>query len=189
MAGVPRICQESDSNQTALQPLAEREKRAETVFGQTPTTEPTIATIDTSNLLAYEGNPILQKRVIGKDDVDIAAMIQKLGNSDWVRQGRSFYEVNDRACPFCQQSTDESFARSLNDYFDEAFTVDSKAIDDLVVNHNTESERVQQHFAAIFGSPSMFLDIEKLKSEKELLDAKITLNNQRLARKKKSQVR
>ncbi|MCC6930952.1 MAG: AAA family ATPase [Gemmatimonadaceae bacterium] len=180
-----KVLQESGSNQAALQPLADLEKKAETIFGQTPTTEPTIASIDTSNLLAHEGNPILKKRVIGKDDVDIAAMITRLGNSDWVQQGRSFYEVNDRTCPFCQQSTDESFARSLNEYFDETFTADSKAIDGLVINYTTESERVQQQLAAIIGSPSRFLDVEKLKSEKELLDAKITLNNQRLAGKKK----
>jgi wobble nucleotide-excising tRNase len=165
--------------------LAELEKRAESVFGPTPTTEASILAVDTNKLLAHETDPILKKRVIGKEDVDIAAMIKKLANSDWVREGRAFYDVNKGTCPFCQQSTSEAFAQSLNEYFDETFVTDSKAIDDLGTNYDTEAARIQQQLASIIASPSKFLDVEKLKAEKELLDARIALNNQRLAGKKK----
>ena len=62
--------------------------------------------------------------IIGKDEVDIAAMISKLGNSDWVKEGRNFFAVNDNVCPFCQQHTPNSLAKSLEEYFDEAFEQD-----------------------------------------------------------------
>jgi len=180
-----KILQEKDSNAAALLTLVELEKKAESVFGPTPTMEALVATVDTSKLLVHETNPILKKRVIGKEDVDVAEMIKKLGNSDWVLSGRGFYEANDQVCPFCQQKTTGEFAQSLNQYFDETFVTHSKAIDDLVTNYTTEAARIQQQIAAILASPSKFLDVEKLKSEKELLDAKITLNNQTLAGKKK----
>jgi wobble nucleotide-excising tRNase len=93
--------------------------------------------------------------------------------------------VNDGKCPFCQQSTTEAFAQSLYDYFDETFVVDSKAIDDLATDYATDAARLQQALAAVIAAPSKFLDVEKLKTEKELLDTKITLNNQRLVGKKK----
>ena len=112
-------------------------------------------------------------------------MIKKLGNSDWVREGREFYDVNDGVCPFCQKKTSDAFARSLNEYFDETFVTDSKAIDDLTTNYATEAARIQQQLAGIIASPSKLLDVEKLKAEKDLLDAKVTLNNQRLDGKKK----
>lgn len=179
-----KVLQEQASNTKTLVTLAELEKKAETIFGSTPTTETSISAVDTSELLAYETNPILKKRIIGKNDVGIAAMIKKLGNSDWIREGRRFYESNDQVCPFCQQNTTDAFAKSLNEYFDETFLTDSKAIDDLTINYAAEAARIQQQLAAIIASPSKFLDIEKLKAEKELLDAKITLNNQRLAGKK-----
>lgn len=166
-------------------PLSVLEKKAESVFGLTPTAEPSVAAVDTALLLAHEVNPILKKRVIGKEDVDIAAMIKKLGSSDWVRQGRTFYEVNDGVCPFCQQSTTESFAQSLNEYFDETFVSDSKAIDDLATNYATDATRLQQQLATIITTASKFLDVEKLKAEKELLDSKVTINNQLIAGKKK----
>ena len=180
-----KVLQELASNTAALQAPADLEKKAESVFGPTPTAEASIAAVDTTKLITHETNPILKKRVIGKEDIDIAAMIKKLGNSDWVREGRAFYDVNDGACPFCQQSTTEAFAESLNEYFDETFVTDSKAIDDLATNYATDAARLQQQLAAIIAAPSKFLDVEKLKAEKELLDTKVTLNNQRLAGKKK----
>jgi wobble nucleotide-excising tRNase len=180
-----KVLHESTSNSATLVSLAELEQKAETVFGPTPTTEQTIPPIEATKLVAHENNPILKKRVIGKDDVDIAAMIKKLGNSDWVRQGREFYEENEKVCPFCQQSTTEAFAQSLAEYFDKTFVADSKAIDDLATNYSTDSARLQQEIASIILAPFKFLDFEKLKREKELLDSKVTINIQRLAGKKK----
>ena len=180
-----KVLKELSSNTAVLLPLAELEKKAETIFGPTPTTEQAVQTIETAKLIAHETNSILKKRVIGKADVDIAAMIKKLGNSDWVREGRSFFDVNEGICPFCQQATAESFAKSLYEYFDDTFLADSRAIDDLVSNYSTDAERLKQQLESIISAPSKFLDIEKLKAEKSLLDSKITINNQRLAAKKK----
>ncbi len=180
-----KVLQELASNTATLQTQADLEKRVESVFGPNPTTEKLTPSPDIDVMLAHEGNPILKKRVIGKEDVDVAAMIKKLGNSDWVREGRGFYEVNEGICPFCQQSTTDAFAQSLTDYFDETFVADSKAIDDLATDYATDAARLQQALAAVIAAPSKFLDVEKLKTEKELLDTKITLNNQRLVGKKK----
>jgi len=180
-----KVLEEHACNSATLITLTELETKAESIFGPTPTTEDLIPAVETNKLLAYETNSILKKRVIGKEDVDIAAMIKKLGNSDWVREGRAFYDVNEGACPFCQKSTSEAFAQSLNAYFDETFLTDSKAIDGLATNYAAEGALIQQKLASIIASPSKFLDVERLKAEKELLDTKIALNNQRLAGKKK----
>lgn len=180
-----KILQELASNSATLAPLAELEKRAETVFGETPSRENAVAAINAKKLMAHETNPVLGKRVIGKEDVDIAAMINKLGNSDWVRQGRTFYDANDGVCPFCQQDTEDDFAKSLTEYFDEAFETDSKVIADLETNYKTDATRLQQEVATIIVTPSRFLDAEKLKLEKQLLDSIIAGNLQKLVRKKK----
>ncbi len=180
-----KVVQELASNSATLMTLVELEKKAETVFASTPMTEQVIPLVEAAKILAHETNPILKKRVIGKDEVDIAAMIRKLGNSDWVRRGLGFYDVNGMVCPFCQQSTKETFAQSLSDYFDEAFVTDTKAIDDLATDYEIDSSRLQQQIASVIATPSKFLDVEKLKVEKELLDSKVMINVQRLAGKKK----
>ena len=180
-----KVLQESASNAASLLSQAELEHRAETVFGPTPTKEPVVLSAGLDKLLVHEGHPIMKKRVIGKDDVDIAAMIRKLGNSDWVRQGKVFYEQNNGVCPFCQQSTEESFARSLNEYFDESFEEDTKAVEELVSRYAADAKEIQQRLESLIASPSQFLDIEQLKAARGLLDSRIALNNQRLEGKKK----
>ncbi|MBT9143083.1 MAG: hypothetical protein DDT32_01486 [Syntrophomonadaceae bacterium] len=180
-----KILQGFKNNSASLLPIAELEKKAETVFGPTPTKEEVIPRFNAENLLNHEKNPILEKRVIGKEDVDITAMIKKLDNSDWVRQGRAYYDTNTKICPFCQQSTTEEFAQSLNEYFDETFEVDSKAISDLTTNLKTDSDWLQNEIDSIIATPSRFLDVEKVKTEKQLLDSRLTVNEQRLAAKKK----
>jgi wobble nucleotide-excising tRNase len=180
-----KVLQEEASNTSTLQTQADLERRAESVFGPTPTAAAVVASVDTATLISHQTNPILKKRVIGEEDVDIATMIKRLGNSDWVSVGREFYKANDRYCPFCQQITTEAFAQRLTDYFDETFVADSNAIDDLATDYATDAARLQQALAAVIAAPSKFLDVKQLETEKQLLDTKITLNNQRLADKKK----
>jgi len=180
-----KVVQELAGNAATFLTLPELEKNAETVFGPTPTEELVVPVIETAKLVEHETDPVLKKRVVGKDDIDIAAMVKKLENSDWVREGRTFYDEDERICPFCQQSTTEAFVQSLNEYFDEAFVKDSKAIDDLSTNYSTEATRLRQQIASIISASTRFMDIEKLKAENELLESKITINVQRLARKKK----
>jgi wobble nucleotide-excising tRNase len=180
-----KVIRELTSNTAPLLALQDLEEKAATVFGSTPTAEPTLATIQAKQLIDYESDPVLSKRVIGKGDVDIAAMIKKLGNSDWVREGRSFYDVNESICPFCQQSVAASFTLSLNEYFDETFTTDTATIANLSSNYSTEAARFQLEISQVIATQSRFLDTESLKREKELLDSKITINTQKLASKKK----
>jgi wobble nucleotide-excising tRNase len=180
-----KIIAEWTSNYAIPLPLAELEKRAKTVFGPTPIAERSIPTVETATLITYESDPILKKRVVGKDDVDIAALIKKLGNSDWVREGRTFYEVSEGVCPFCQQITTDAFANSLNEYFDEAFEMDSNAIEKVLTHYKTEAARIQQQIAEIIAAPPKFLDAEKLKLEKDLFDSRVAINLQRLDGKKR----
>jgi wobble nucleotide-excising tRNase len=180
-----KIIDEFQVNRAPLKSLADLEKRAESIFGEIPTKEDPIPTPDTAVLLTHESNPILTKRVIGKEDVDIAAMIKKLGNSDWVRQGLKFYEENDQVCPFCQQATTDAFATSLVEYFDEAFETDDKAIDTIISEYSTAALELQTLIDTILAAPSKFLDVEILKSQKGFLDQAINTNQLVLERKKK----
>lgn len=180
-----KVINEAGSNSSALETLDYLKKKANAVFGPVQTTEQAIPKVDGSKLNQHEANSILNKKVLGKEDVDIAAMIKKLGNSDWVKEGRSYYEANEGVCPFCQRDTTDQFAKSLNDYFDETFVADSNAIDSLATDYANDATMVRQGIASIIASASRFVDIEKLKAEKELLDSILTINQQRLVAKKK----
>jgi len=180
-----RLLAESASNSSATVSLPDLVNKASTVFGEAPQPALTLAVQNGAELLAHETNAILKKKVIGKTDVDIAALIQKLGNSDWVKQGRDYYDPDERICPFCQQDTPPSLEDSLNEYFDEAFIADTASIEKLYTDYKTDSERIQRSAQTLLDDPSKFLDAEKLQSESELLASKIRINIQRIEEKRR----
>ena len=180
-----KLLEESIGNTASLAPFGDLERKAEALFDETPQTEEILAVSDWKRLIAHENNPILKKSVIGKSDVDIAAMIGKLGNSDWVKRGRKYYDREERVCPFCQQETSVSLEKSLNEYFDEAFEADSAAIEKLYREYISDSESLQRDFQKILDNPSKHLDIERLQNQSALFNSKVSLNLQRMEEKQR----
>jgi wobble nucleotide-excising tRNase len=164
---------------------ADLEARAGIVFGNTLSSEAPLANLNDADFLRWESDPILKKHVIGKADVDIASMIHKLGNSDWVKQGITFFEISEGNCPFCQQKAPERLATSLAEYFDEAFTKDTAEIAAMLDGYKLEGEKLQQTLQAAIISTSRFLDIESLKSEKFIFDTRFQGNLQKIENKVK----
>jgi wobble nucleotide-excising tRNase len=163
----------------------ELEARAASVFGPEPSVAASLPTLIDEAFLAWEGNQVLKRRVLGKADVDIAAMIQKLGNSDWVKQGVPFFETSEGVCPFCQQKAPADLERSLEEYFDETFLRESQEVASLQAGYRLEGERLQQAMHAALSSASRFLDSEKLAAEKAIFDSRFQLNLQRIETKAK----
>jgi len=168
-----RVLQEHAGNSAALVSLADLQEKAKTIFGPSPMLEPRVVLPSFDALLSHESNPILSKRVLGREDVDIAAMIKALGNSDWVRQGRAYFDEATGVCPFCQQATEASFAASLEAYFDETFLDDSRAIDELAKTYAAAADHLLAQLSEILNAPSRFLDAETLKTEVALLASRM----------------
>lgn len=63
---------------------------------------------------------LMQEPVMPASSTQFSAIIQKIGNADWVRQGQQY--IHDDICPFCQQSLDvTAFSRELIQMFDESY--------------------------------------------------------------------
>lgn len=180
-----KVLSESGTNTATVTPLADLARRAEAMYGKTPASLPPIAPIDASALLSFENDPILLKVVIGKHDVDIAALIEKLGASDWVRAGRPYFEAAGGLCPFCQREAPATLAQSLEEYFDDAFVQDTERIATNGANYSTEAGRLRGQLAGLIASGHKFLDVQKLTSELDLLDARVSAAKGRLEEKRK----
>lgn len=86
-------------------------------------------------------NAIYSKKIIGNNDVDIAALINKLNNSDWIKAGKEFLNIDDGICPFCQQKTiSEKFIKELNDFFDETYTNNLKILNETSDSYKRNSK-------------------------------------------------
>jgi len=140
-----RILNEYHTNKVSLNTYDELKEKAETIFGEVPITKQLISEIDFKRILEIETDKIWNKKIIGKTDVEIAVLIQKLSLNDWVNEGRNYLQ-EDETCPFCQQKTiTESFKKQLEDYFDESFTNDTK----LVKGHTEEYNRLASNLINI----------------------------------------
>ncbi len=129
---------------------------------------------------------MLGHRVVGKDDAEIAELIQRLGNSDWVRRGRAYVEASNDSCPFCQQRLPTSFLGELESYFDESYRKAVEEIDRLVQGYAGTATRLLSRIATLGEQPPSFLDIEALSGVRDHLEATIRLNQERLAAKKEA---
>lgn len=106
-------------------------KNAQVLFGTPPTEMPFLTTILIDDLIEIENDIIWDKIIVGKKDVDVAKIIQKLNIGDWVNEGRKHIQ-EDGVCPFCQNQTiTEKFKAQLDDYFSGEFETDTKKIDSL----------------------------------------------------------
>ncbi|MCC5920595.1 MAG: AAA family ATPase [Cyclobacteriaceae bacterium] len=114
-----RLLQEFSNNTANLKSLDELREKAKTIFGDIPQNITSINTISYERLLNIEVELVWKKIIVGKADVDIAKLIQKLNINDWVNQGRSYIQEDEDTCPFCQQPTiNEDFKNQLENWFD-----------------------------------------------------------------------
>ncbi len=81
------------------------------------------------SLIEITDNSIWRRRIIGSEDVPIAALIQQLDMADWVHRGQNLLSPESDICPFCQKHTiDESFREQLSQFFDENYIRDINCI-------------------------------------------------------------
>lgn len=180
-----RFHQQQQSNVAEPQTLEYLNKRAATVFGEAPQRQAEIPTLDFTRIVTLEAAPILAKRVVGKEDVDIAEMIHRLGHSDWVKAGQAHFEISSPKCPFCQQAAPEGLSTSLEDYFDETFEQDTQAITHLQAAYEREEKSLFLALNAIEHSASTFLDREAFVRTQTVVYAKLRSNALILASKRK----
>lgn len=162
--------------------------KAKTLFGEMPPKLDEIINVDYKLTTEIEKNGIWEKKVIGKSDVDIARLIQRLNINDWVNEGKGYIEEGSNICPFCQKNTiDAEFRKQLEEYFDESFVADTKLIEELSKKYidNCDlilaglqiiesKESLNKHSKLDINSFSIYLKAltERLYSNKELLNSK-----------------
>jgi wobble nucleotide-excising tRNase len=111
-----------------------------------------------------ENQTILQTAIVGKKDINISKIIEKLCNHDWVKQGKEYYDNNfdeNRGvyiCPFCQQDTSDEFRMQLEEYFDETFTNQMKELENYIDNYKIVTDGIQKYFQEILSKQNQYLE-------------------------------
>lgn len=100
--------------------LEDLKAKSSLLFGVQPSRQDSLNLISHEGCLAIESEDIWQRTIVGKQDIDIAGLIMRLGNTDWVNQGVNYLEDGSDVCPFCQQHTiTPEFKEKINSFFDD----------------------------------------------------------------------
>lgn len=172
-----------------MSPLDELKTKAKTIFGTVPQNITPINSIDFRRIIEIENNQIWKKIVIGKADVEIAKLIQKLNINDWVNQGRNYLQ-EDETCPFCQQKTiNGDFKNQLENFFDEVYVNDIKTIKELKQEYNLLTQNLINELNTTEFNQKSFkntkLDIDKYSAYLKTLISEIAVNSEYLNNKVK----
>jgi len=97
---------------------------------------PTIKSVSSD----IEKNQIFNKPIVGNENSTVAALIKKLGNSDWVKEGLKYISLNPvkkgEPCPFCQERTiTVALVESIENYFDKTYENDLDEIKKLLSDY------------------------------------------------------
>ena len=92
-----------------------------------------------------EYDQLFSRSILGNADSEVATLIEKLGNADWVKQGIAFLpnDVSDARtqCPFCQEDTiSKKFVENVRSYFDESY---QKQLNSLILMRKSYQSAIE----------------------------------------------
>lgn len=137
-------------------------------------------------LQSYESNAILAKKIVGKEDVDVAGLILRVGNSDWVKSGLAFLEQSDEQCPFCQQSITSNLSKQLNEFFDETYLADMAALNSLAENYAALSGTILARLEGLLETDQKHFDRPAFQAQFDRFKSRIEANRRLVETKRES---
>lgn len=181
-----KLVAEVESNASELLPLDTLTSRAETTFRTDATEQAPIAPIDFSGFRDIENAPILARRIVGRDDVIVAKLIEQLGNSDWVKLGVEYLEPADGRCPFCQQPAPVDLRDNLDAFFDRQYENDLAEVTAIADQYAAAANNVVERVQGLLAEASRFVDNDVLADCHAALRRAYDLNIERLNAKRRN---
>ncbi|WP_297404205.1 AAA family ATPase [uncultured Akkermansia sp.] len=178
-----RLISESEQNKSELFDKTLLATQSSELFGASVDKATAITQPSFTEMLSFESDEILSTVVVGKDNVAISELIQKLGNSAWFSQGKQYLDVSDGVCPFCQQLLPDDFSKQVEEYFDDTYKRNMGKITSLASKYGTAAERLIATIQTLVDSKNSFLDIKALEKELATLKTTIEINKKKLSEK------
>lgn len=143
---------------------------------------PTISKVS-FNYSSVECNQVLQERIIGESDSYLSQLVEKLGNSDWVRNGLKYSDGEN--CPFCQQPLNDELKRNIRSLFSNIYEDKISELETLYNTYQHEINNLKKELSEpIFSMPhiakhdSLF---DKIASYTAILETNLNLIRKKLA--------
>ncbi len=183
-----KIFQESITNTANLDSLENLRIKAKTIFGKQPQRIEPISQIIFDRILEIELNGLWKKIIVGKADVEIAKLIQRLNINDWVNQGRNY--IQEDTWPFCQQKTITTYFKTqLENFYDETYLNNITTLKELKQEYTNLTQNLINQLNVIEANQKALinskLDIDKYSAYLKTLISQNASNNEYLLNKLK----
>jgi wobble nucleotide-excising tRNase len=169
-----RLLKEREQNNGATCTFEDLQARARTVFTANPVSISLLAPINLVRLKSLEEDPIFKKVIVGKAEVNIAGLILRLKNSDWVAQGATFLRESRPQCPFCQQGIPGTLEQDLADFFDGSFTIDTARLKQIASDYKEEADRIGVVMDNLRSVSTDYHDSDELSRLIDVFDARLS---------------
>lgn len=131
----------------------------------------------------FENDKILAKVITPSGDSYLADLIQKLGNSDWVKNALPYLEHSDDACPLCQQDLPTDFQSHVRSLFDKSYDEEVSKVAQLHSRYSKAAEALELDLESpAYLTSAIQSDADFIKAKGELKRL-LTVNRARLADK------
>lgn len=179
-----KVLFENKNNKSELKTKSELEETARHCYEDSSEQLPLIPNIPHNEIENIETNEILKKAIVGKEDLDIAALIKTLNNSDWVKTGMKYVSLTNKKCPFCQQTLPANLEERLNDYFDETYENDKNTVLKLQKDYSNATTNYLNNINTLLSSLHEQLNKDELKSVftsiRKIIDSNLNNINKKL---------
>lgn len=178
-----KVLSEHHSNTADLLTFDVLNEKAKTVFDDAVQGVTLLNSLDTKAFKDLHETQVLNKSVVGNEDVDIAGLIKHLGNSDWVKQGMHYHAAEPSICPFCQQATPGSFAQSLQEFFSDTYANELQKIALVHQSYQQHAQHILQIAEENLNIQNHFLDRDLYAAHFQTLNELLQLNISLLSKK------
>ncbi|ETT65457.1 hypothetical protein C173_20556 [Paenibacillus sp. FSL R7-277] len=178
-------CKQSHSLEGMLCDVENLRARSNKLFNGSLVIIQAIQSIKNDELDAASSSQIYQNQIVGKQEVDIAALISKLAISDWVKRGYDHVHNSEGKCPFCQQSLPVGFLHQLEEYFNETYENEMKELKKCVDQYMESYSILKTSIQDLLEKELPYIDKEKIYQQFELIRSKNEINLELIEQKQK----
>jgi len=157
--------------------------QARVVFSEKRSRMTLIPEIVIQNVQKCENEEIYRKKIVGRADVPVSELINRLNNSDWVRQGLTYFHAS--RCPFCQQQVSLYLREQLELFFDESYANAMKELSEKNLEYSEHSGIIVNELELLREYSCEHFNFESINSIFSVVKAKISKNLEIIKQKQK----
>ena len=132
------------SKGTTTATIESLKKEAQELTDQDGVPKPSVSQIK-FDLSYIENDSVLSEVIVGSTDSYLAELVEKMGNSDWVKTGLAYLK-HDEPCPFCQQELNSSIVDAIKQLFDLTYQSKQDAIKALYDEYEVAISSLESTF-------------------------------------------